>query len=306
MAFTVAPMEAPKLAPLNPLEQNQFDLPVKEFIGYDIKANAPRPQEPDATQPNTVEEKEEPTSTESLALSPKISALARKEAAQRLREAQFRQREKSLEARLAQAEKYEKLQARLAAKDYSAADELGMSYEEYTNYLLTKQAGEKPEEKRFRSLEDELSSLKKDKEEQVARDYQANQALWKKEISTVVSDAEAYPEINFVGAEAQAAVLQHINDSFDQDDVELSAEEAAKEIESYLAERALKLSESPTLKKKFEASKTLGPPRSAPKTITNQMTTTPTKQSSKPFHLMSESEQIAEAIRRVQAAKLQR
>ena len=37
MAFTTESIEAPRSPTTNPLEQNQFDLPVKEFIGYDPK-----------------------------------------------------------------------------------------------------------------------------------------------------------------------------------------------------------------------------------------------------------------------------
>ena len=107
----------------------------------------------------------------------------------------------------------------------------------------------------------------------------------------------------------EEAVLQHVNDSFEQDGVKLTAEQAAKEIEEALIARAEKFSSVSKIKnKQVSEAKVLGPPKtSSVKTITQQMTTTPkTAPTSKPFHLMSESEQIAEAFRRVQAAKLQR
>lgn len=311
MSFTVESMPTQAPAHTGPIEQNQFDLPVKEFMGYDPKGTMSvtgspisRP-DPNATQSNKSEEtKEESLPTESVALSPKISAIARKEAAQRQREQALLQREKSLEAKLANAEKYEKLQAKIASKDYSAADELGLSYEEYTNYLLNKQAGEKPEEQRFRQVEEKLSQFEKAQEEKVNREYEVNQSLWKKEISKVIAENDAF--LNIRELKAEDKVLQHINDSFDQDDVELTVEEAAKDIEEYLDEYANKIASLSKVKGKFNEAKTLGPPRSQPKTITNQMAPSSTKQTSKPFHLMSESEQIAEAYRRVQAAKLQR
>lgn len=309
MAFTTEAMEASRpAASSNSLEQNQFDLPVKEFMAYDPKGTMTvtgtpierKAADPIATQSDIIEEPKE----ESVALSPKISAIARKEAAQRQRELALKQREKSLEAKLANAEKYDQLKAKIAAKDYSAADELGLSYEEYTQHLLNKQAGEKPEEQRFRKVEEELSGFKKEQEERINREYQANQTLWKKEIAKVIDENEAFSSIKELNA--QEAVLKHINDSFDEDDIELTAEEAAKEIEEYLVERAEKMASLSKIKNKSQDAKVLGPPKTSTNTITQQMTTSSTKQASRPFHLMSESEQIAEAFRRVQAAKLQR
>jgi hypothetical protein len=313
MAYTME--EIPVMNPNPTVQPNQFNLPVKTFVGYDPKGTTSITGSPNGrdgtgnpTQTITTEETaSQDTPAESVKLSPQITALARKEAAQRQREQTFKQQQKEMAAKLADAEKFAQLKQKIAAKDYSAADELGLTYEEYTNYLLNKQAGEKPEDLRYRKVEEELTSLKKAQEETVSREYQANQSLWKQEISRVVKNNEAYPEINFAGVEAESAILQHINDSFEEDNVELTAEQAAKEIEEHLAARALKLAESPTIKKRFEGQgKVLGPPRTAPKTITQNMTVTSQKSTSKPFHLMSESEQIAEAFRRVQAAKQQR
>ena len=319
MGFTVEPMESAPAYPTNTTVQNQFDLPVKEFMAYDPKGkttvtNTPIPPKEAAAenpaQANTVEKETTPDSAvgteKGVTLSPQISALARKEAAQRQREFALKKREQELAEKLAKADKYEQLQAKIASKDYSAADDLGLTYDEHLKYELNKKAPD-PAEQRTKKLEDELASLKRAQEEQTTKDYQANQGLWKKEINKLVKGNEAFPEINFAGAEAEAAVLQHINDSFDEDETELSAEDAAKEIEAHLAERALKLAESPTIKKKFEAApKTLGPPKTSPKTITQNMTVTSQKPASKPLYLMSESEQIAEAFRRVQEAKMQR
>lgn len=313
MAFTTEAMEAAPAFKSN-LEQNQFELPTKEFVGYDPRGNTSitgsplvRPDQVNPKQENTSEQAIEPAvqQEESVTLSPKISALARKEQAQRKREQDFLQREKSFEAKLADAEKYSQLKAKLAAKDYSAADELGMTYDEYTQYLVDKQAAVNPEEQRYRKVEEEISSLKKAQEEQTAKEYQANQSLWKQEIAKVVSENDEFSTIKELKMES--AVLQHVNDSFDEDGIELTAEQAAKEIEDALVARAEKFASVPKIKNRnLETPKVLGAPKPSPKTITQSMTVTSEKPSSKPFHLMSESEQIAEAYRRVQAAKLQR
>ena len=61
-------------------------------------------------------------------------------------------------------------------------DEEGVAYEEYVKHELNKEASKNPETERVRKLEEELANLKKAQEEQVVREYETNQALWKKEI----------------------------------------------------------------------------------------------------------------------------
>jgi len=319
MPFTTQDIAQPAPAPQANAEPSQFNLPVKEFIGYDPKgtttvtgservkpeseaASEPEAENKDPKQVDNPEEEKKPE--ESVTLSPKISAIARKEQAQRQREQALKQREKDLADKLAKAEKYDQLRQKLDAKDYSAADELGMSYEEYTQYLLNKQAGADPTEQRFRKIETENEALKHALEEKETEEYQANQALWKEAIEKAVAGSDEFSTIRELKAEG--AVLQHINDSFEEDGVELTVEQAAKEIEDALVKRAEKLSSISKLKKGVSGEKVLGPPKTQPRTLTQNMAATSVKSKPKPFHLMSESEQIAEAIRRVQEAKLQR
>lgn len=310
MAFTTESLDVNPIA--NPTGPAEFDLPVKEFIGYDPKGTTTvtgsEIQKPDPKQVSNDEKKtpvaESPGPSESVTLSPKISALARKEQAQRQREQALKQREAALEAKLADADKYAQLKAKIANKDYSAADELGMTQQEYTDYLVKKLNDSNPEEERYRKVEEKLSAIEKAQEEKTVQEYEANQKLWKAEIAKVIDANEEFSTIKDLNM--QDAVLRHINDSFDEDDVELTAEEAARDIENELLKRAERFASVTKIKKKFEGDKVLGPPKTSPKTITQNMTVTSQQAKPKPFHLMSETEQIAEAIRRVQAAKLQR
>lgn len=285
------------------------DLPSKVFTGFDpngtttITGSQRVVPEPNVKQAKitegaaaeTVEPKEE-----SVTLSPKLSALARREQAHRQREQALKQKEQALAEKLAKADRFEALQSKIAAKDYSAAEELGLKYDEYTEHLVQKQAKEDPAAERVHRVEQQLEAMKKAEEERVIKDYQANQALWKAEVSRVVASSEDYSTIKELSAED--IVLAHINDSFEEDGVELTAEQAAKEIEAALVERAEKLASISKLKNRAEAPRKLG----APKTITQNMTVSSEKPVRKPFHLMSDSEQIAEAIRRVNEAKQQR
>lgn len=310
MAFTIDPVDAPAIA--NPTGPKEFDLPSKEFIGYDPKGKFDITGQPivraapeDPKQVATTEvPAESSTPEESVKLSPQISAIARKEQAQRKREQALLQREKALEAKLADADKYAQLREKLAAKDYSAAEELGLTYDEYVEYKLNAEKTADPNEQRVRTLEERLTASEKAQEEKSLREYEQNQALWKQEIAKIVSENEAFLTIKELGLEH--VVLQHVNDSFEEDGIELTAEQAAQQIEDELVKRAEKFASVSKIKNKVqEAPKVLGAPKTSPRTITQNMTVTSKAPSTKPMHLMSEMEQWEEATRRVQAQRLQ-
>ncbi len=321
MAYMTESLEAPRLGQTLS-EPSQFDLPSKEFVGYDPKGTTSVTGSPLAAKeeiPKQVSNVEaEPAvdagpqaPEETVTLAPKASAIFRKEQAQRQKEQQLARREKELADKIEAGEKYLKLQERLKAKDYSAVDELGLSSNELASYEVDKLASQDPAEQRARKLEEEIANLKKAQEERSIEEYKHNQILWKQALTDTFKDAEKYPESNYAkskGTDVEQLALQLINDSFDEDGIELNEDKAAEYVEEYFKDRAKFFEGSPTLSKnKASADKVLGPPKGSTKTITQTMTTTPkTAPASKPFHLMSESEQIAEAIRKVQAAKLNR
>lgn len=284
------------------------DIQIKDgptFTGYDPNGHTTItgtqrivPEQQELKQETNSEEAPQ----EEVRLSSKISALARKEQAQRQRELKLKARELELEAKLKDAEKFQSIRERLKNKDYSAVDELDVDYNEFSKHTIDKLAAENPEELRHKELQAKLDKLEKAQEEQTQREFQANQNLWKQEIAKVVSENEEFKTIKELNMEE--AVLRHINDSFDEDGTELSAEDAAREIEAELEKRVEKFASLTKVRQKIEESRTLGPPKAGAKTITQQMTVTSQKPVTKPFHLMSESEQLAEAIRRVHAEKL--
>jgi len=312
MSFTTEAIAPPPTAKAL-AEPRHFDLPVKDFMGYDPKGTTSITGSPlvqraaNVKQAEIVEEpvvEQQATQEESVTLSPKVSALARKEQAQRQKEVQLARREKELAEKLSKAEKFDQLQAKLAAKDYSAIEELGLSSNELASYEVEKLNALDPAEQRARKLEEQIAQIKRAQEEREVQDYQANQVLWKQEISKLVSERPEFAAIKKMNAEE--LVLKHVNDSFDEDGIELTAEQAAKEISDAIKERAKRFAAAIEDEKPLDAPKVMGPPKSSVKTITQTMTTTPKTSSSKPFHLMSESEQLAEGIRRVNEAKLKR
>jgi hypothetical protein len=306
MAFTtedLTPVQVGKISD----QPNQFNLSTKEFVGYDPKGTTSitgsplvNRQKEAPAEPATAPVPEVPA--EEVTLSSKVSAIARRDAAQRAKEKALAEKERTFSEKMADAEKFRKLTEKIKNKDYSAIDELGVPYEEIVKHELNKEASKNPEQERLRKLEEELANVKKQREEDAVNEYQANQQAWKNEIVRVVKETDAFSAIRKL--EAEDIVLQHINDSFEEDNVELTVEQAAKDINDALLERAKKFAS--VLDPEVSEAKVLGAPKTAVKTITQNMTATSLKPTSKPFHLLSESEQIQEAIRRVQAAKLQR
>lgn len=237
---------------------------------------------------------------ESVKLSPQLSAIARKEQAFRQREQALKAREAEVEARLADADKFSALKTKLTAKDYSEVEALGLNYEEYTQYLLAKQnGGPAPETQALKKLEDEITGIKRAQEESANQQYEETVAEYKKEIAAAVAANPDFASIKELGHEE--AVLQLILDSWEEDETELSVEQAAKDVEAYLVEEATKMAGLTKVKSKLqppvEEKKPL--PRPGLKTITNDMTVGSEKRPVKPLHTLSDSERYEEARRRV-------
>lgn len=238
------------------------------------------------------------TPAESVRLSPQITALARKEQAFRQREQALKERERALEAKLADADQYSQLKTKFASKDYSAAEELGLTYDEHLKYALDKQEGEDPGTKRFKDLEAQIQALKTGQEEKASKEYEETVAEYKKEIAQLVASSADFPLTK--KAKKEDAVLQLILDSWEEDSTEMTVEQASKDVETYLKEQRkawLALDDQP----QAETVETkLSPPKPGTRTITQQMQPSGTeKRPQKSFQHMSESERYAEARRRV-------
>jgi hypothetical protein len=262
-----------------------------------------RPQAQNVNQPDNAVSNQaaEPAATaESVRLSPQLSALARKEQALRQERAAFMAEKKALEARLAEAEQYSQLKTKLTSKDFSAAEELGLSYEEYTKYLLDKQAGEDPNTLAFKKLEDEIQTLKKGQEEKAAQEYEETVAEYRQEIAKLIESSPDFPKVK--KAKAEKAVLQLILDSWEEDGVEVTIQQASKDVELFLNEEAKKwaaLTEEPESSPGVPE-RVLPPPRPGSKTLTQQMQPpSGQKAPAKSLQHLSENERYAEARRRV-------
>lgn len=230
---------------------------------------------------------------ESVTLPEAASANARKEQAYRQREAALKAKEVEQADKLKLADLYSQLKAKLDAKDFSAVEELGVNYDGYTEYLLAKQEAD-PVAEKYKQLETEIKSIKTSQEEKAASEYEATVAEYDKEIKSVVSSNPEFSSIKELGQEQ--AVLQLILDSWEEDGTELSVEEAAKDVESFLVEEANKFAALSKLK-----SKPL--PKPSLKTLTQQVTIGAERAPGKPLSQLPESERYAEARRRALAKR---
>lgn len=281
---TVIPQQVEKPIPTRTVN-TRFQGPVTKIAGQPITNNSPAAE---SAQP-----------VESVRLSAQVTAIARKEQAYRQRELALKEREKSVESRLAEAEKYTQLKDKFSAKDFSEAEALGLSYEEYTKYVLEKQNGEDPQQARINALEAKLESVEKGLEESSANQYEETVSEYRKEISKLVSENPEFSSVKELKRED--AVLQLILDAFEADGEELTVNEAAKQIEDYLVDYGKKFTALPkfkTLQEVVPEQRQLPRPMVG-QTLTNDMTVSSEKRPLKSLQHLSESERYAEARRRV-------
>ncbi len=255
-----------------------------------------------APQPSTTETQAAASAlgaAESVQLTPQASALARKEQAYRQREQALKQRETDLADKLQKAEQYSQLMQKIQAKDYSAAEQLGIDYEGYTAHQLSKQESESPEQAAVKALQSEVTSIKQEQEAKATREYEATVAEYQTEIANAIASNPEFSSIKELKRED--AVLQLILDSWEEDDKMLTVEQAAKDIEDFLVAEATKMAALPKVRKEVPEAKPL--PKPSLKTLTQQVTVGANAAPTKSLMAMSESERYAEARRRVIARR---
>lgn len=290
---------------VNTLIPKEVEKPLPVRVISTKTGPSPKPKtEPVGDQPDTSRSESLVVAStppaESAKLSPQLSALARKEQAFRQRELAFKEREKSLESRLVEAEQYSKLKAKLSSKDYSELDTLGFNYDEYVQYRIDKQGGEDPHKLAIKKLEDEIEALKKGSEEKSTQEYEETVSEYRKEVNSL---AESDPRFSSVKElKRQEAALQFILDSWEQDNEEITVEQALTIVEDYSVEEAKQFSSLSKLKlpvNEAELEKKLPPPKTGLKTLTQQVVASSEKKPAKNLQYLSESERYAEARRRV-------
>lgn len=287
-----ASTEAAYVAPLKKLQAASTGMVIPESKEPVKEAENGQPAIKEETTPQAA----------TVTLSPQLTALARKEQKLRQELQAFKAEKTAFEATQAKYAKYETLEGKLASKDFSALEELGISYDEYTNYLLNKGEAEKPEVQAIKKLEDEVKSLRTQQEETVSKQYEATINKYRKDIKEMVEKDPAYESVKELKAEEH--VMQLIIDTFKEENELLSIEEAAKEVEEYLLEEALQMAKLKKVQEKLAPPKqTLPPPKQGSKTLTNQTVATGPTKSYQQFQHLSPKERLAQALAKAQANK---
>lgn len=295
------PVVVPQERPTVIADESSWRAPkrtVHATTGMDLKQTLSGAPADESRQLAKVEETQS-TEVKEATLSPQLTALARKEAKIRAQEQAFKAREEAAAAKEAEFGKLTEIKAKLAAKDYSILDEIGVSYEEWTNYLINKGDANDP----VKQLEKKLTAFEEQQKAQVSKQYEATVNQYRRDVKNLVSSNPEFDSIKSQAAEEH--VVQHIIDTFNEDGDILTVEQACKEVEDAIIEEAMQYANLSKVKAKFqpiEASqpKTLPPPKAVSKTLTNQATAGTESKPRNQFQHLSPKERIAQAIARSQ------
>lgn len=272
----------------------------KVFEPYKLRSTPPASEsigQADTRKTESVDTKPEDTVT----LSPQAAQLAR-------REQKFRQQQQQLEKDRAQlaTEKNEiaqlkAMKEKLAAKDYSGLDEL-VDYGEYSQYQVNKLNGTDATQEELKKIHGKISEIEKRTEDNISKQFEA--AVQERRIATaeLVDKTDQFPRIK--KAKAHEAVVQHILDTWEHDSQELSIEDAAKEVDAILLEKAkqwaaLLEDQKETSQPQERGKPPLPPMKQGLRTLTNQVTVgDPVSRPQKALSQMSEDDRWAIARQR--------
>ncbi len=235
---------------------------------------------------------EVPATETDEALSPKFAALARQEKVMRqkmrAREEALKLREEAIKAKEAEYETAYIPKAQL--KERFKSDPLGVirenevSYEELTQAILNEPNPELQKiYQELKAVKESQSETQKKFEEQQTKSYQDAVNQIRREAKLLVDSDAQFETIKEAGE--QEAVVELIEETFKQTGQLLSIEEAAKEVETYLIEDALKKMSFKKIKERLSAKPEEKAPETSEKSLPQQMKTLTNAQStsSKPL-----------------------
>lgn len=209
----------------------------------------------------------QPTSEEEAA-NRRFIALARQEKALRAKEQAIKAREAELEAKSAALQ----VPAQIDTSKYISRDqfkndplsvlaEVGLSYDELTQQILNQPTKDPRVEAQFNELRNEIKRLneaneqaRKSSEEQQTQSYQAAVKQIEVDVTSLVDKDPTFATVRAEGR--QKDVVELITETYKQDGVLLSVEEAAQQVEDYLVDHVVgayeKLTKIEKIKKRLE------------------------------------------------------
>ena len=298
MAYELEPVAAPT-APGNP-DNGRFGVRSEEIF---IDHKPPSRVTSKGAAPSAETKEAPPVETGSgTSLSAGAVALARKEQAFRREQLALKQKLEASEAALKELEELRAFKKKLEAKDFSELEKLA-PYDEYTDYHINKLNGTSPEQEAIKEVKSQIDALQKERAVESEKAKQQAIEVRKKAVSDIVEKSPDFSSIREL--KMQDAVVQHMVESWEKDGVELSAEDACKEVETELIEQGKiwtglsKLKAAPVIEE--SKNKPLPPLKQSVSTLTNSMAATgEISRPKKSYANMSETERYKAALQRVQ------
>lgn len=302
MAYEVESIATPNV-PVQTTPQMREERVVDPYKGV---SRMPKSGQTNTSETTSVASTAEPVKApeESLSLSPAAAALARKERAFHQEKLALKAKEAALEKERLELSEFKTMKERLQAKDYSAIEGM-VPYDEYTNYHVNKLNGSSPEAQALQEMKSEIETLKKSQSDDVSKRFEA---AVKERRTAVTGLVESDPQFSRIKrAKQEETVVQHILDTWEHDGLELTPEQAAKEVEEIIAEHAKKwsaLAEDLPATPVTETEKAAELPplkKGVVNTLTNNMSVTgEIKRPNRSFNGMTDTERYAEARRRAE------
>lgn len=258
----VEPTPVPNPTSISPEELSAIAPKVSQndnVVEMDANASDPTPAISEVTEPKKAED---PLSSHYAQLARKEKALRaqklQQEQSLKAREAQIKAREDALTAKDAEYQSKFIDKSKLQQDPLAVLSELGLSYEELTNRALNAPRPEEVAQKQiFDKLQAEIKAVREAQEQaqQAVQDQQKqayNQAVGqiREEVKSLVESNQDYSIIKSTNSVDD--VVELIEKTYEKDRILLTVEEAAKEVEDFLAEEASKLFQIDKIKKRFE------------------------------------------------------
>src|ERR1700761_7122659 len=294
------PVITPNSRPSVQAATDSFQYPKKTIQAGSTGIAYGKPEEQPAENVPVDKPVETPTPKSETTLSPQLTALARKEQALRKQELAMKAEREVIQKQREEVAKYSEIKAKLDAKDYSALEALGVKYDDYTQYLLNSTGQVDPRDQKIQELEQKLNKFEDSQKQAVDKQYQATISQYEKDIQKQIDTNPEYESLKVVGANKH--VLQHILDTFQEDNEVLSVEEACRDIREAFAEEAELYNKAFKPKQPAEEKKLPAPKQ--PTTLSSSMSavSAPTQPKNQ-FQHMSARERLAAAIAKAQQQK---
>lgn len=201
---------------------------------------------------------EAPSKSEEPALSSQYAQLARKERAMRAKaqamdasmkakEAAFAEREAAIQAKEAEYQTKYVPKDRIAQDPWSVLTEAGLTYDQLTQLALNQQNQDPATKAALGRLEAQIKSTQDAQERAVKAQADAQAQQYRQAIQQIRTEASTLVKANPEAYETIAAtdsvsdVVELIEETFKQDGIILTVEDAAQAVEEYLSEEAYKL-----------------------------------------------------------------